>query len=121
MTGAPSRGRHDGHGMPSLRPDETGSPSARHYAEVLDSLGRVFAVDDLTDGNALSVRLADAVAAYVSARRAEGAHAEHVIAEVKAMREALMARVRMNGRAARVADQLTKVLVEWSIAAYFDE
>jgi hypothetical protein len=37
------------------------------------------------------------------------------------MRTALAARVRMNQRATRVADQLTTTLVTWSIAAYFEE
>jgi len=95
--------------------------SAVHYAALLECLGRVFSVDDLSDGTTLSTQLTDAVSAYVTARRDEGAHAQHVVAEVKSMRSALAARVRMNQRAARVADQLTTALVTWSIAAYFED
>jgi hypothetical protein len=108
-----------------LPSDQT--PGARYagssvqYAALLDCLGRVFSVDDLTDGTTLSTQLTNAVSAYVTARRDEGAHAHHVVAEVKSMRTALAARVRMNQRATRVADQLTTTLVTWSIAAYFEE
>jgi hypothetical protein len=99
---------------------EIGALSARHAAEVLECLARVSDAEDLADGNALASQLADAVFAYVGARRDEGAPPERVVAEVKEMRNALAARVRMTWRAALVADELTTLLIEWCIAAYFE-
>jgi hypothetical protein len=119
MRGGRSQG-DDAHRFSDQAAGGPDSVSARHYASVLDCLGRVFSVDDLIDRTALSTQLADAVSGYVVARRHEGARAEHVVAEVKSMRHALSARVRRNQRAARIADEMTTLLVTWSIAAYFE-